>query len=436
MSVSQRSMRSQKDYEIRKVIRTLQGGTVAIRAAGIEYLPKEPGETPESYRRRLNRSFLTNYFQRTVANLASKPFSMPVGIKSERFQELAAEYLADVDGRGTSATTLAHACTADAVAMGSTFLAGDCAVNGGRPYLYLLPGENILAARKNEDDKLIHIRILETAVVQDGQWGEKEVKRVRVFDRDGDVVTWSLYDGETDAPIVLDQPFALKEIPVTPIHAAEAIASDQLQSSPPLLDLAYMNIQHYQESSDQSNILRIARVPVLFASGVAEDAAITIGSEYAIKGEAGADLKYVEHSGAAIGAGRDSLKDLETKMESYGLGLLENSGVAQTATGHALRAGETNNRIAMLALNVANAMEIGLGWVAYFNKIADPDFQVHIDTEYGISSSTEDLTALASARTMGDLSREDYLQEMKRRGILRNEFSLADNEDRLSVELA
>ena len=320
--------------------------------------------------------------------------------------------------------------------MGSTFLAGDCAVNGGRPYLYLLPGENILAARKNEDDKLIHIRILETAVVQDGQWGEKEVKRVRVFDREGDVVTWSLYDGETDAPIVLDQPFALKEIPVTPIHAAEAIASDQLQAPPPLLDLAYMNVQHYQESSDQSNILRIARVPVLFASGVADDAAITIGSEYAIKGDVGADLKYVEHSGAAIGAGRDSLKDLETKMESYGLGLLENSGVAQTATGHALRAGETNNRIAMLALSVANALEVGLGWVAYFNKIAEPDFQVHVDTEYGISTTSEDLTALANARTMGDLSREDYLQEMKRRGILRNEFSLADNEDRLSTELA
>lgn len=40
---------------------------------------------------------------------------------------------------------------------------------------------------------------------------------------------------------------------------------------------------------------------------------VTIGSEYAIKGEAGADLKYVEHPGAAIGAGRDSLKDLEKK---------------------------------------------------------------------------------------------------------------------------
>ena len=89
----------------------------------------------------------------------------------------------------------------------------------------------------------------------------------------------------------------------------------------------------------------------------------------------------------------------------------------------------------MIALNMASAVEKVLGWIAYFNKVAEPDFNVDINTEYGISSSPEELTALANARTMGDLSQEDYLQEMKRRGILRNDFRLVDNADRLSVEL-
>lgn len=146
-------------------------------------------------------------------------------------------------------------------------------------------------------------------------------------------------------------------------------------------------------------------------------------------------LKYVAHSGAAIGAGRDSLKDLEAKMQSYGSDLLENSGAVETATGRALRAGETNNKIAMMALNLASAVEKVLGWIAYFNKVAEPDFHVDINTEYGVNSSPEELTALANARTMGDLPQEDYLQELKRRGLLRNDFSLADNADRLSVEL-
>lgn len=436
MSVATRSLRCQKFYDDREMTRAVRGGAETLRDAGIKYLPKEPGESQDSYKRRLARSFLTNYSDRTAKNLASKPFTRPIVVKSEQSQDLANEYVKAVDGKGTSLTGLSSTVFEDALWNGSSFIAVDCAIDGGRPYAYHLSGDNILGYRLDEDDRMIEIRIQEKAVIADGQWGEKEVSRVRVFKRDGDVVTWSLYDCEgNDSPIVQDQPFALKEIPVAPVHSSAVVSSGELFAHPPLKDLAYMNIQHYQESSDQSNILRIARVPVLFASGVADDAAIAIGSEYAIKGEAGADLKYVEHSGAAIGAGRDSLKDLETKMQSYGSDMLENSGAVETATGRALRAGETNNKIAMMALNLASAVEKVLGWIAYFNKVSEPDFHVDINTEYGINSAPEELTALASARTMGDLSREDYLQEMKRRGILRNEFSLADNADRIATEM-
>lgn len=434
MSVATRTLRCQKFYDDRELIRAVRGGTQALRAAGTKYLPREPGESQDSYRRRLDRSFLTNYTDRTAKNLASKPFTRPLVLKSDNHQNLADEYLKAVDGKGTSLSGLASTTFEDALWNGSSFIAVDCAVHGGRPYAYHLSGDHILGYRLDEDDRLTEIRIQEKAVVADGDWGEKEVTRVRVFKREGEHVTWSLYE-EDGTAVALDQVFALKEIPVAPVHSSAVVASGELFAPPPLKDLAFMNVQHYQESSDQSNILRIARVPVLFASGVAEDAAIAIGSEYAIKGESGADLKYVEHSGAAIGAGRDSLKDLEAKMQSYGSDMLENNGAVETATGRALRAGETNNRIAMIALNLASAVERALGWIAYFNKIAEPDFNVDINTEYGINSAPEELAALANARTMGDLSQEDYLQELKRRGLLRNDFSVADNADRLATEL-
>lgn len=437
MSVSQRTLRCQKYYDDREMIRAIRGGTEVLRNAGIKYLPKEPGESSDSYKRRLARSFLTNYTDKTAKNLAAKPFTRPIVVKSEAYQDLADEYVKAVDGKGTSLTGLCSTVFEDALWNGSSFIAMDCGIDGGRPYAYHLSADNILGYRLDEDDRLTEIRIQEKAVVADGAWGEKEVSRVRVFKREGEVVTWSLYDGDVgnDIAIVLDQPFALKEIPVAPVHSSAVVSSGELFAHPPLKDLAYMNVQHYQESSDQSNILRIARVPVLFASGVADDAAIAIGSEYAIKGDVNADLKYVEHSGAAIGAGRDSLKDLEAKMQSYGTDMLENSGAVETATGRALQAGESNNKVAMVALNLASAGEKVLGWIAYFHKISEPDFVVDINTEYGINSAPEELTALANARTIGDLSREDYLQEMKRRGVLRTDFSMADNEDRLSTEM-
>lgn len=437
MSVSQRTLRCQKYYQDREMIRAIRGGTESLRAAGTKYLPREPGETADSYKRRLARSFLSNYTDKTARNLASKPFTRPIVVKSEKYQDLADEYMKAVDGKGSNLNGLCSTAFEDALWNGSSFIAIDAAVNGGRPYAYHLSGDNILGYKLDEDDRLTEIRIQEKAIVADGAWGEKEVSRIRVFRRDGEVVTWSLYDGDegTDVAIVLDQPFALKEIPVVAVHSAAVISSGELFANPPLKDLAFMNIQHFQESSDQSNILKIAKCPILFASGVADDAEIAIGSEYAIKGDVNADLKYVEHSGAAIGSGRDSLRDLEAKMQSFGSDLLENSGAVETATGRALNAGENNNRIAMMALNLASAVEKVFGWIAYFNKIAEPDFHVDINTEYGINTSAEEFTALANARTMGDLSQEDYLQELKRRGLLRNNFSVADNADRLSIEL-
>ena len=42
---------------------------------------------------------------------------------------------------------------------------------------------------------------------------------------------------------------------------------------------------------------------------------------------------------------------------------------------------------------------------------------------------------LSTARLIGDLSHDDYLQELKRRGILRADFDISANEDRLLQEV-
>lgn len=437
MSVFARSLRCDAFYSEREAIRAVRGGTEKLRAAGEKYLPREPGESPESYKRRLARSFLTNYTDQTVRNLASKPFTRPVVLKSDNYPELAAQISKAIDSRGTSMTGLASTVFEDALWQGTSFIAVDASIDYGKPYAYHLSADNILGFKLDEDDKLTEIRILEKAVVADGEWSEKEIERVRVFKRSGEVVTWSLYEKDEgkETAVELDRAFALKEIPVVPVHAVAVLPAGELFAPSPVKDLVFMNLQHYQESSDQSNILRVARVPVLFASGVEQETVIAIGAESAIKGVEGSDLKYVEHSGAAIGAGRDSLKDLEEKMQAFGGAMLENNGPVETATGRALKAGETNNRIALIALNLASALEKVAGWIAYFNRVAEPDFSVDIETDYGITVSQEELTALQTARQLGDLSYEDYMQELKRRGILRADFSVSDNRDRLSTEI-
>lgn len=437
MPVETRSGRCQKFYEDRHLLRTLRGGTKAMRAVGKIYLPQEPGEDDKSYERRLARTTLTNFTKRAVKNLSSKPFSRSIVVTFDNNQEFADKYSSAVDARGTSLNALCSRVFEDAMWQGTSFIAVDRPAGGGRPYAYHLSGDAIIGYKLDEDDTLAEIRILEKLVIEDDDYEEKEIGRVRVFRKEGDKVVWDLWEEGEDCKFTKtadSQDFGLNEIPIMPIHAAPVEASGDLFSPAPMEDMAYLNLKHYQESSDQSNILHVARVPVLFAKGMADDAQISIGSEYAIKGGEGSDLKYVEHSGAAINAGRQSIMDLENALASYGAEMLQNTGAVETATGRALKAGENNNQVAMLATNLAAGVEKVFEWLSRFNLISNAEFVVDINTDYGINVSNEELTALKDARTLGDLSREDYLQEMKRRGILRTEFSHSENSDRLATE--
>lgn len=437
MSVDSRSSRCQQFLNERHLLRTIRGGTKDMQAAGKLYLPQEPGESVSGYKNRLCRTILTNFVKRAVKNLASKPFTRPLVITSERHQDFADEYVKAIDGRGTSLTSLCSKVFEDALWQGSSFIAVDAPADGGRPYAYMLSADNILGYRLDEDDKLLEIRIKEKIVVQDDDFKEEEVGRVRVFKREGDVVKWDLYEqkrGGTYLKVLADQPFALKEIAVQPVHCSPADTAGDLFSPAPMADMAYLNLRHYQETSDQSNILHVARVPVLFAKGFSDDMQIKIGSEQAIKGGEDSDLKYVEHTGQAIGAGRQSIIDLENLMASYGAEMLQNTGAVETATGRALKAGENNNQIAMLAVSMAAGIEKVFEWLSQFNRIQGAEFNVDIHTDYGISANADELNSLRDARSLGDLSRKDYLGELKRRGILTHEFSIEDNDSRLQTE--
>ncbi|WPC03500.1 DUF4055 domain-containing protein [Pseudomonas benzenivorans] len=437
MAVQDRSKKMTQLYQDREMIRAIRGGTKTMREAGEKYLPREAKENPTSYKRRIARSTFANFMRETIESHTAKPHAKPYVFTSAKNQELADDYLKRSDSKGTSAVQVGANAVEDACWNGTSLILVDAPESGGRPYFYNLSMDSVLDYDLDEDGLLTYFRIAEKITVRDGEFDVKELGRVRVFKREKEVVTWDLWeesDGGKYSSVTAGNKFPLDFIPVFAVHAGP-VAPGEFFADPPLMNLAYLNVQHWQESSDQSHILHVAKVPLLFGTGIPEDDEIAIGSEYAIIAPPGSDLKWVEISGASINAGRQSIVDLESKMMRAGLEMLQNGGATETATGRALRAGENNNKVAQIASNLEAALEKTMFTIGKFNMISEPDFAVSVHKDYGINASTEEISALVQARTLGDLSQEDFLNELKRRSILRPEFNIEDNRDRISAEM-
>ena len=210
-----------------------------------------------------------------------------------------------------------------------------------------------------------------------------------------------------------------------------------MTASPPLENLAYKNLEHWQSASDQRNILHYARMPLLFGRGLADldEGEVEIGPDRMITGPADSDLKYVEHTGAAINSGRDDLRDIEDHMKLMGLEMLmPMSGGGQTATAKSLDYADINSPLQFMASNLGDAVELCFMFMAKWKKIASSG-SVKVNTDFGITlRDSADVQALVQARLAQEISAETFWSELKRRNILSDDFDSATEKILISKE--
>ncbi|MEQ8587655.1 MAG: DUF4055 domain-containing protein [Thalassobaculaceae bacterium] len=417
------------DWEL---IADLLGGTRAMRAAGERWLPREPKESLEAYRIRLSRTVLFNGLGRAVQTLLGKPFAKPVTLADGADRRLL-EIGRDLDLGGRDLTTFARDVLRAALTDGVTHILVDFpeAATGGetlhderergaRPYFVHIPARDLIGWRADGGGRLERVRIRETVLERDGAWGEATVPQIRVLEPGGWSV-WRRPPGRDDAPWrkTAEGETTLGRIPLVSIYAGR---TGFLTARPPLMDLAWLNLAHWQSSSDQRHILHVARVPILFARNlkVGEDG-IEIGPNRLIQGDGdGAELRYVEHSGAAIAAGRQDLADLEDRMAVMGLDLLVGRSGGVTATERAIDAARSDSALTGLIREVedglSRAFAVAAEWLDLNPAAAG---RVTVDPDHGIDAQeAREIDLLLRARLAGEIDRPAFLAEIRRRGIL------------------
>lgn len=442
------------------VIETLLGGTEAMRAAGETYAPQHPEETQEGYEERIQSAVLLNMVEQTLDTLAGKPFCKDINLNEDVPDAIQEVVLPDVDLQGNNLDVFARRWFREGMAKafchvmvdyprpepveeGQRRTLADDRREGLRPYWVMIKPEAVLFARASiigGVEVLQHIRIFETYTEQDG-FAEVERRRIRVLEP-GVVQLWEPKEKQRNKDkeeweLVDEWETGLTYIPLVTFYAHR---DEFMYGKPPLLDLAHLNITHWQSTSDQRHILTVSRFPILACSGATgEDGdPVVVGPNKVLYNpDPNGRFYYVEHAGAAISAGDRDLKNLEEQMAGYGAEFLKSRPGTTTATARALDSAEASSDLSQMIGVFQDALAQVLHITADWMRIQGGGGTVEINKDFGLSENdTEKLGAVEKAREKRDISRKAYLNVLRLLGALPEDYDAEADWEEIQNEVA
>lgn len=414
------------------IIDALMGGTRAMRVANIRFLPKWPKEEPDAYQSRLNTSTLLPALSETVQNMTGRVFADPITLTDDvpdQIKEMAEDF--DLQGNnlqvwaqslfsGGLSHGLFHVLVDHPKAEGIKTKAEEKSA-GVRPYAVIIKPGQVLgwrSANKGGEQVLTQFRYLECVEVDDGAFGTKSVDQIRVLVPGG----WATYievdDGKGQKTWQKNDE-GLTSLAVIPLTTFYTKRTGFLTATPPLLELANMNVKHWQSQSDQDNILHIARVPMLAVIGLDEGEPITVGAGSATRLPKDCDMKWVEHTGKAIEAGRQSLLDLVDDMRLAGAKLLQKDKQSvKTATQAEDEAAQEMSPLQTMAGQLEDALDQVLQYFALWMNLPEGG-HVQVKGNFDVDFSPETtMPFLLNMNINGVLSDQSLFAEVQRRGML------------------
>ena len=440
------------------IVDPLMNGTKGMRAAGTALLPKWPKEGKEAYKARLDASTLLPAYSETVASMTGRVFAKPVTI-GENVPARIVELTEDIDQQGNNLQVwlqeffgiglsrgICIALVDYPRAAGIRTRADEIAA-GVRPYSVIIKPDQVLGWKsvgQAGGQVLTQFRYLESVEEDDPEnnFASKTIQQVRVLEI-GKWAVWRKREVNGKAEwFVFEE--GVTTLPLIPLAVLYTKRTGFMTAKPPLMELAHLNVKHWQSQSDQDNILHVARVPLLVAinPGDTVDATgkmvpweMTIGTSSATRMGPDGDLKYVEHTGKAIEAGRVSLQDLEAQMRMAGGKLLqrEDSGT-KTATQADEEAAQDNSPLETMAGRLEDCGDQILQLFAMWLSLPDGgNIKVNgnFDADY-IPEVT--LPALLNMRNSGALSDETLFNEMLRRRVVSDDLRWEDERERIEQQ--
>jgi len=425
-----------KGWEIMKAVTE---GTDYLRTNSEAFLPLEPREDYDAYLARVNRAVFSPFTQRLIRAATGLVLRKPITLTGDPYwTEM---FKMDVDGRKSDLDEYARRLLMCSLTYGQSHILVDYPAPSGavslaeerqqnrRPYWIEIDPNNLYGWRLDRESNygnLIQVRIGEKAVLPDGQFGEKVFDQVRVIEpgsyrvfrkkeqieemydvSDGSSVgSFETGSADKDYKQVESGEFSLGEIPLVTIYSGK---TDNLVSKPPLLDIAYLNIAHFQRQADLIHSLHVASQPMLVMEGYddqTKDLAISVN--YAMATQPGNKVYYVEPASSAFEAQSAEIKELQMQMATLGISTLsQQKFVAESADARRLDRVDTNSMLAMVSMELEQKLQKAFNLSAEYVGIEPPE--VKISRDFDIERLIgQDITALTSLFDQQVIDREEF----------------------------
>lgn len=456
-----------------KVCRVLEGGTRAMREAGVTFTPRTARERaePDLYKERLESSVLLPAFVEATARIAGRPFEKPPTFSGrENLDPFLDRMIDDADRMGRSLSVFGATIYGDAVRRGAgLFLVDNVPRPEGmtlqeaeaidaRPYLCRIEPDNILGFKSEVRfgrEVCTELRVREWAYrpLADGS-GDELVQRIRRYTGETVEVWESNYgkatlSGTTESArgyndtrgfklVEAPRPtgFPNGEIPLIVVYTKQL---GFMHARPPLIGLAQLNVKHWNQQSILDSAVRYCMHPILFGRGLASEDAETPpkvgeGARFMTTSDT-ADMRFVEIAGTSLTIARAEIEKTEFRMKSSAVEPLMKGSA--TATGE-VRAetsemSEAQQWVEAMEWALYRAFEIAAQWIGVD---LPEDFNVSL---YRASSMIQ---AMSGARTValkadadqGYITLGTYLKERARSGDFADDFDPAAEADAVAME--
>lgn len=480
--VAVRSAASVAAEKKRHLMRTMRKGEEGMVAAGVEYLPLFRGETASStsYIDRLARAEFYPFIEEAVGFAVGQVFGKDLVLGKDVPKPIV-RWAEDIDRRGHNLHVFAsdifedywwNGCGLWLVDMPPRPLgadgqpiaasADDAEAEQRRPLWVRYDVQDALGWRYqfvNGRRRLSLIRLAEAAMVEDGEFGEKCEKKIRVFwagmlDTRGRPIAGALGQASfaewTMKKMAGDQEewvITRQRTPLAGMVEIPLVVMGELEGQSPLREAANLNRHHWMKKADLNNIEHVANVPVPWVAGAGAKFDEKTGERVPLRWSADglmefdkdATCGYWEHSGACIGEAKKSLDELKGELARKAMrSLLEQRPASGdvTATSDIITAGKTYSTLQRAALLLKDSLEQGLIYTAQYAGLGDVGGSIEVNRKFmSLPRDAQSLSFVQWMVTAGLLSKEGaFATAQGRYEIVGDDLSYASEQDRIAQE--